>query len=124
MALNVATLPLMLCRKVKTIKHGSVRTLWHFPIPCFLTFCSAISTTFFISNELHVLVYDNFTKQRIKAINFYHCRIKAIIMSTAIILYREAHLFHKALVTSACVCVCVRVCTVKHLSLESEQHYT
>ena len=37
MALNVATLPLILCRQVKTIKHGSVRiNIVHFPIPCFL----------------------------------------------------------------------------------------
>ena len=35
MALNVATLPLILCRQVKTIKHGSVRiNIVHFPIPC------------------------------------------------------------------------------------------
>ena len=47
MALNVATLPLILCRQVKTIKHGSVRiNIVHFPIPCFLNFCSAVPTTF------------------------------------------------------------------------------
>ena len=47
MALNVATLALILCRQVKTIKHGSVRVNIvhvHFPIPCFLNFCSAIPT--------------------------------------------------------------------------------
>ena len=50
MALNVATLPLIFCRQVKTIKHGSVRiNIVHFPIPCFLNFCSAVRTTFFIS---------------------------------------------------------------------------
>ena len=39
MALNVATLPLILCRPVKTIKHGSVRlNIVHVPIPCFLNF--------------------------------------------------------------------------------------
>ena len=39
MALNVATLPLILCRQVKTIKHGSVRiNIVHFHIPCFLNF--------------------------------------------------------------------------------------
>ena len=53
MALNVATLALILCRQVKTIKHGSVRiNIVHFPIPCFLNFCSAVPTTFFfISND-------------------------------------------------------------------------
>ena len=48
MALNVATLPLILCRQVKTMKHASVRiNIVHFPIPCFLNFCSAVPTTFF-----------------------------------------------------------------------------
>ena len=48
MALNVATLPLILCRQVETISHGSVRiNIVHFPIPGFLNFCSAVSTTFF-----------------------------------------------------------------------------
>ena len=48
MALNVATLPLILCRQVKTIKHGNVRiNIVHFPIPCFHNFCSAVPTTFF-----------------------------------------------------------------------------
>ena len=48
MALNVATLPLILCRQVKTIKHGSVRiNIVHFPIPCFHNFCSAVPTTYF-----------------------------------------------------------------------------
>ena len=48
MALNVATLALIFCRQVKTIKHGSVRiNIVHFPIPCFLNFCSAVATTFF-----------------------------------------------------------------------------
>ena len=52
MALNVATLALILCRQVKTIKHGSLRiNIVHFPIPCFLNFCSAVPTTFFISND-------------------------------------------------------------------------
>ena len=53
MALNVATLPLILCRQIKNIKHGSVRiNIVHFPIPCFLNFCSAVPTTFFfISND-------------------------------------------------------------------------
>ena len=48
MALNVATLPLLFCRPVKNIKHGSVRiNIVHFPIPCFLNFCSAVPTTLF-----------------------------------------------------------------------------
>ena len=53
MALNVATLPLILCRQVKTIKHGSVRiNIVHFPIPWFLNFCRAVPTyIFFISND-------------------------------------------------------------------------
>ena len=56
MALNVATLALILCRQVKTIKHGSVRiNIVHFPIPCFLNFCSAVPTTFFISNDFSTL---------------------------------------------------------------------
>ena len=37
MALNVATLPLILCRQVKTIKHGSVR-MYIFPYLVFLIF--------------------------------------------------------------------------------------
>ena len=50
MALNVATLPLILCRQVKTIKHGSVRiNIVHFPIPCFLNFCSAVPTSYIFS---------------------------------------------------------------------------
>ena len=49
MALNVATLPLILCRQVKTIKHGSVRiNIVHFRIPCFHNFCSAVPTTFLL----------------------------------------------------------------------------
>ena len=48
MALHVDTLPLILCRQVKTIEHGSLRiNSVHFPIPCFLNFCSAVPTTFF-----------------------------------------------------------------------------
>ena len=48
MALNVATLALILCRQVKTIKHGRVRiNIVHFPITCFLNFCSAVPTPFF-----------------------------------------------------------------------------
>ena len=49
MAFNVATLTLMLCRKVKTIKHGCVGiNIVHFPIPCILNFCNAVPTTLFI----------------------------------------------------------------------------
>ena len=56
MALNVATLALILCRQVKTIKHGSVRiNIVHFPIPCLLNFCSAVPTTFF--SFLHVMIF-------------------------------------------------------------------
>ena len=60
MALNVATLPLILCRQVKTIKHGSVRiNVVHFPIPCFLNFCSAVpaSYIFFISNDFSTCLF-------------------------------------------------------------------
>ena len=58
MALNVATLPLILCRLVKTIKHGSVRiNLAHVPIPCFLNFCSAVPTTFFSFLMIFLLVH-------------------------------------------------------------------
>ena len=49
MALNEATLPLILYRKVKTIEHVHVivRTLCHISIPCFITFsASAIPTPF------------------------------------------------------------------------------
>ena len=57
MALNVATLPLILCRKVKTVKHGSVRiNIVHFPIPCFLHFCSAVPTTLFSLLMIFLLV--------------------------------------------------------------------
>ena len=49
MALNVATLPLILCRQVKTIKHGSVRfNIVHFPI---LIFAVPFLLHFFISND-------------------------------------------------------------------------
>ena len=57
--LNVATLPLILCRQVKTIKHGSVRiNIVHsyIPIPCFLNFCSAVPTTFFSFLMIFLLV--------------------------------------------------------------------
>ena len=58
MALNVATLALILCRQVKTIKHGSVRiNIVHFPIPCFLNFCSAGPTTFFSFLMIFLLVH-------------------------------------------------------------------
>ena len=58
MALNVATLALILCRQVKTIKHGSVRiNIVHFPIPCFLNFCSAVPNTFFSFLMTFLLVH-------------------------------------------------------------------
>ena len=58
MALNVATLALILCRQVKTIKHGSVRiNIVHFPIPCFLNFYSAVPTTFFSFLMIFLLVH-------------------------------------------------------------------
>ena len=58
MDLNVATLALILCRQVKTIKHGSVRiNIVHFPIPCFLNFCSAVPTTFFSFLMIFLLVH-------------------------------------------------------------------
>ena len=60
MALNVATLALILCRQVKTIKHGSVRiNIVHFPIPCFLNFCSAVNvpTAFFSFLMIFLLVH-------------------------------------------------------------------
>ena len=58
MALNVATLALILCRQVKTIKHGSVRiNIVHFPILCFLNFCSAVPTTFFSFLMIFLLVH-------------------------------------------------------------------
>ena len=58
MDLNVATLPLILCRQVKTIKHGSVRiNIVYFPIPCFLNFCSAVPTTFFSFLMFFYLLY-------------------------------------------------------------------
>ena len=53
MALNEATLPLILYRKVKTIEHVIVKTLCHISIPCFITFsASAIPTPFLIFNVL------------------------------------------------------------------------
>ena len=58
MALNVATLALILCRQVKTIKHGIVRiNIVHFPIPCFLNFSSAVPTTFFSFLMIFLLVH-------------------------------------------------------------------
>ena len=66
MALNVATLALILCRQVKTIKHGSVRiNIVHFPIPCFLSFCSAVPTTFFPFLMIFLLVYPHTTQTSI-----------------------------------------------------------
>ena len=54
----MATLALILCRQVKTIKHGSVRiNIVHFPIPCFLNFCSAVPITFFSFLMIFLLVY-------------------------------------------------------------------
>ena len=59
MALNVATLPLILCRQVKTIQHGCVRiNILHVTIPCFLNFCSAVPTcTIYISNDFSTCIY-------------------------------------------------------------------
>ena len=58
MALNVATLTLILCRQVKTIKHRCVRiNILHVPIPCFLNFCSAVPTTFFSFLMIFLLVH-------------------------------------------------------------------
>ena len=58
MALNVATPALILCRQVKTIKHGSVRiNIVHFPIPCLLNLCSAVPTTFFSFLMIFLLVH-------------------------------------------------------------------
>ena len=54
MALNEATLALILCRQVKTIKHGSVRiNIVHFPIPCFLNFlqCRSYYIFFIFQND-------------------------------------------------------------------------
>ena len=69
MALNVATLPLILCRKVKTIKHGSVRiNIVHFPISCFHNFCSAVPTTFY--SFLMIFLHYNETLASILDIHF------------------------------------------------------
>ena len=47
MALNEATLPLILYRRAKTSEHVNVRTSCHISIPCFITFsASAIPTPF------------------------------------------------------------------------------
>ena len=57
MALNEATLPLILYRKVKNIEHVIiiVRTSCHISLLCFIAFsASAIPTPFFIFN---VLIY-------------------------------------------------------------------
>ena len=55
MALNEATLPLILYRKVKTIEHVIVRTSCHIFIPCSITFsASAIPTSFFVFSTLYV----------------------------------------------------------------------
>ena len=59
MALNVATLPLILCRQVKNTKHGSVGiNIVHFPIP---NFCSAVLTTFFSFLMIFLLVHALFS---------------------------------------------------------------
>ena len=51
MALNEATLPLILYCELKTIEHVIMRTSCHISIPCFITFsASAIPTPFFIFN--------------------------------------------------------------------------
>ena len=49
MALNVATLPLILCRQVKTIKHGSVRINIVYLV--FIIFALPFLLHFFISND-------------------------------------------------------------------------
>ena len=58
MALNVATLPLILCRQVKTIKHGSVRfNIVHVPIYLvFLIFAVPFLLHFFISNDFSTCI--------------------------------------------------------------------
>ena len=62
MALNEATLPLTLYRKVKTIEHLIVRTSRHISIPCFIIFsASAIPTPFFIfktNTSVHACMHD------------------------------------------------------------------
>ena len=60
MALNEATLSLILYRKVKNIEHVIiVRTTCH--ISCFITFlASAIPTPFFIKNFFCTLSYIHF----------------------------------------------------------------
>ena len=72
MALNVATLALILCRQVKTIKRGSVRiNIVHFPIPCFLNFCShcAVPTTFFSFLMIFLLVYISISRVQFNILN-------------------------------------------------------
>ena len=58
MALNEATLPLILYRKAKTSEHAIVRTSCHISIPCFITFlASAIPIySFFHFNVFFLLV--------------------------------------------------------------------
>ena len=91
MALNVATLALILCRQVKTIKHGSVRiNIVHFPIPCFLNFCSAVPTTFFSFLMIFLLVYIVVSSPDIQQACTYTCTLYCLhIISTCII---EDHL--------------------------------
>ena len=48
MALNEATFPLILYRKVKTIEYGIVRTSCQISIPCFVTFSASAAVPFLL----------------------------------------------------------------------------
>ena len=73
MALNVATLALILCRQVKTIKHGRVRiNIVHFPITCFLNFCSAVPTPFFSFLMIFLLAYIYISTQKGVGLSSFH----------------------------------------------------
>ena len=96
MALNVATLALILCRQVKTTKHGSVRiNIVHFRIPCFLNFCSAVPTTFFHFND--------FSTCSCPFITCIHYNLLSLLP-------RIQHTVRSSLTFKACTCMMISSC--------------
>ena len=95
MALNLATLHLILCRQIKTIKHGSVRiNIVHFPTTCFLNFCSAVPTTFFSFLLIFLLVHA----------------LLLLRYNLLSLLPRIQHTVRSSLTFKACTCMMISIC--------------
>ena len=95
MALNVPTLPLILCRQVKTIRHGSVRfNIVHVPMPCFLNFCSAVPTTFFSTRSCPFIT-------------------TCIHYNWLSLLPRIQHAVRSSLTFKACRCMMISICDAR-----------